>query len=398
MSSSTNPSDSIVIVAAKRTPMGGMRGALSGASATELGSVAIAAALADVELDTAKIDEVYFGNVVSAGLKQAPARQASLGAGIPNSVPCTTISKVCGSGMKAVMIARDQIAAGNADIVLAGGMESMSNTPYLLPKARAGMRMGHGQVLDSLFLDGLEDVETGGPMGSFGQATADQYDVSREAMDAFAIESLARAQHAIDNSHMQEEIAPVTIATRTGEQIVAVDEQPGNARPEKIPNLKPAFKADGTVTAANSSSMSDGAAAVLLMRKSTAAELGLEPMARLIAQASHAQAPNEFCLAPVGAIRKVLEKADWQAKDVDLFEINEAFAVVTMLAIDHLGLEAAKVNVHGGACALGHPLGASGARLIVTLIHALRRTSNTTGVASLCIGGGEATAVALELL
>lgn len=390
--------DSIVIVAAKRTPMGGMQGALSGATATELGSVAINAALESVTLDAAHIDEVYFGNVVSAGLKQAPARQASLGAGIPASVPCTTVSKVCGSGMKAVMIARDQIAAGNADIVMAGGMESMSNTPYLLPKARAGMRMGHGEVLDSLFLDGLEDVETGGPMGSFGQATADQFGLTREAMDDYAIESLTRAQRAVEQGTMQDEIAPVTIQTRKGEVLVSEDEQPGNAKPEKIPHLKPAFKKDGTVTAANSSSMSDGAAAVLLMRESSAEQHGLQPLARIVAQASHAQHPSEFCLAPVGALRKVLDKAGWQASDVDLYEINEAFAVVSMLAIDQLGLEHAKVNINGGACALGHPLGASGARLIVTLIHALQRTNQHKGVASLCIGGGEATAIAIELL
>ncbi|MEM7359602.1 MAG: thiolase family protein [Pseudomonadota bacterium] len=390
--------DSIVIVAAKRTPMGGMQGALSGATATELGSVAISAALDAVSFDAAQIDDVYFGNVVSAGLKQAPARQASLGAGVPASVPCTTISKVCGSGMKAVMIARDQIAAGNADVVLAGGMESMSNTPYLLPKARAGMRMGHGQVLDSLFLDGLEDVETGGPMGSFGQATADQYGLTREAMDDYAIESLTRAQNAIAQGTMQDEIAPVTIQSRKGEVVVSEDEQPGNAKPEKIPHLKPAFKKDGTVTAANSSSMSDGAAALLLMRESTAEQHGLQPLARIVAQSSHAQHPSEFCLAPVGALRKVLDKADWQADEVDLYEINEAFAVVSMLAIDQLGLDHAKVNINGGACALGHPLGASGARLIVTLIHALQRTGKHKGVASLCIGGGEATAIAIEMV
>ena len=396
--SDINKHDSVVIVAAKRTPMGGMQGDLSLVAATELGSVAIAGALADVSLDASKIDDVYFGNVVSAGLKQAPARQASLGAGIPNSVPCTTISKVCGSGMKAVMIARDQIVAGNADIVMAGGMESMSTAPYLLPKVRTGLRMGHGEVIDSLFLDGLQDAETGGLMGGFGQSTADQHDLTREAMDDFAIESLSRAQKAVETGLMKDEIAPVTVKTRKGEVVVSEDEQPAKANPEKIPTLRAAFKKDGTVTAANASSMSDGAAAVLLMRESVAEELGLKPLARLVAQASHAQAPEDFCLAPVGAMRKLLDKADWQADEVDLYEINEAFAVVTMLAIDQLGLDHSKVNINGGACALGHPLGASGARLIVTLIHALKRMGKTKGVASLCIGGGEATAVALEML
>lgn len=393
-----NKTQAVVIVAAKRTPMGGMQGALSAVAATELGSVAIAATLAEVKIDVAQIDEVYFGNVVSAGLKQAPARQASLAAGVPESVPCTTINKVCGSGMKAAMIAHDQIVAGNAEIVLAGGMESMSNAPYLLPQARAGMRMGHSQVLDSLFFDGLEDAETGGPMGSFGQATADQYGLTRESMDDYAIESLSRAQRAVEQGLMKAEIAPVTVTTRKGTLVVADDEQPGKAKAEKIPSLRPAFKKDGTVTAANSSSMSDGAAALLMMRESTAIEQGMQPLARIVAQASHAQAPSEFCLAPVAALRKVLEKAGWQADEVDLYEINEAFAVVAMLAIDQLGLDHQKVNINGGACALGHPLGASGARLLVTLVHTLRRLGKNKGIASLCIGGGEATAVAVELI
>ena len=390
--------DSVVIVAAKRTPMGGMLGAFTGVSAPELGAAAIAASLGDIKLDSAQIDEVYFGNVVSAGLGQAPARQASLGAGIPESVPCTTISKVCGSGMKAVMIARDQIMAGNADIVMAGGMESMSNAPYLLPKARAGMRMGHAEVVDSLFFDGLQDADTGGLMGSFGQATADQFGLTREGMDNYAIESLRRATQAVDQGLMKDEITPVTVKTRKGEVVVSEDEQPGNAKPEKIPSLRPAFKKDGTVTAANASSMSDGAAALLLMRESTAHEKGLQPLARIIGQASHAQAPSDFCIAPQGAMQKLLDKVDWKADEVDLYEINEAFAVVSMLAIDKFGLDPAKVNINGGACALGHPLGASGARLIVTLIHALKRTGNTKGVASLCIGGGEATAIAVEVM
>ena len=395
---SENTQESIVIVAAKRTPMGGMQGAFADVKASALGSVAIGATLADVEIDASKIDEVYFGNVVSAGMGQAPARQASLGAGVPQSVPCTTISKVCGSGMKAVMIARDQIAAGNADIVMAGGMESMSTTPYLLPKARAGMRMGHGEVIDSLFYDGLQDADTGGLMGGFGQQTADQYGLSREDMDAYAIESLNRATTALNEGFMQNEVAPVTVKSRKGDLVVSEDEQPGNAKPEKIPHLKPAFKKDGTVTAANASSMSDGAAALILMRESKASDLGVQPLARIVAQASHAQAPSDFCIAPQGAMTKVLEKADWQADEVDLYEINEAFAVVSMLAIDKFGLDPAKVNINGGACALGHPLGASGARLLVTLIHALKRIGKTKGVASLCIGGGEATAVAIEVL
>ena len=387
----------IAIVAARRTPMGGMQGDLSPASATDLGAEAIKAALEDIKLDAATIDDVYFGNVVSAGLGQAPARQAALTSGIPESVPCTTVNKVCGSGMKAAMIGRDQIAAGNADIVLAGGMESMSNTPYLAPKARAGLRLGHAQLVDSLFRDGLEDAETARLMGNFGQSVADDYGLTREAMDAYALTSLERARTAIEAGYFDEEVTAVTVNTRAGEQVIGQDEQPGKAKPEKIPQLKPAFRADGTVTAANASSMSDGAAALILMHEDKAAELGLEPLAFLIAQASHAQASSEFCLAPVGAMRKLLDKVGWEADDVDLYEINEAFAVVSMLAIDQLGLDPDKVNIHGGACALGHPLGASGARLIVTLIHALRRLGKQRGVASLCIGGGEATAVAIEV-
>lgn len=398
MSKQDSVVDSVVIVAASRTPMGGMQGDFASVSATELGSVAIKSAVAKAGIDSNIIDEVYFGNVVSAGLKQAPARQASLGAGISDSTPCTTISKVCGSGMKALMIARDQIVAGNADIIMAGGMESMSGAPYIMSKARAGLRMGHSELKDSLFLDGLEDAQSGGLMGGFGQATADQNNVSREAMDAFAIQSLTRAQQAISNGFMKDEIAPVTVKTRKGEVVISEDEQPPKAKLDKIPQLKPAFKKDGTVTAANASSMSDGAAALLLMRESKAEELGCKPIARLVAQASHAQAPEDFCLAPVGAMTKLLEKANWSTADVDLFEINEAFAVVTLLAIEKLGLDEEKVNINGGACALGHPLGASGARIIVTLIHALKRLNKKRGVASLCIGGGEATAIALEMI
>ena len=390
--------DSIVIVAAKRTPMGAMQGALASLSAPELGAAAIRAALAETPLSQSVIDELYFGNVVSAGVKQAPARQAALAAGLDNGTPCTTISKVCGSGMKAIMIGRDQIAAGNADIIIAGGMENMSATPYLIPKARNGLRLGHGELKDSLFMDGLEDASSGGLMGGFGQATADQYDIGREAMDAFAIRSLERAQHAVTAGLMREEIAAITLSTRRGEVTICEDEQPGNAKPEKIPQLKAAFKKDGTITAANASSMSDGAAALILMRESTALAQGCQPMARLVAQSSHAQAPEDFCLAPIGAINKVLEKSGWSSSDVDLFEINEAFAVVTMLAIEQLKLDADKVNVNGGACALGHPLGASGARIVVTLIHALKRLGKKRGIASLCIGGGEATAVAIEII
>ncbi|WP_019530888.1 acetyl-CoA C-acyltransferase [Dasania marina] len=397
--------NNIVIVAAKRTAMGGLQGEFANTPAPELGAVAIKAALAQVAANctaatgaSLNIDEVYFGNVVSAGLKQAPARQASLKAGLDTSIPCTTISKVCGSGMKAIMIGRDQIAAGNAEVIVAGGMENMSATPYLLPKARQGMRLGHGEVLDSLLLDGLEDAETGGLMGLFGQSTADAYHISRLAMDAYAIESLQRAQHANSLQLMDEEIAPVTLNSRNGERIITQDEQPGKAQPEKIPQLKPAFTNNGSITAANASSISDGAAALILMRESSAQQQGIPALARIIGQSSHAQNPSDFCLAPIGAIQKLLNKIGWAARDVDLWEINEAFAVVTMLAIQQLGLDHSKVNIHGGACALGHPLGASGARIVVTLIYALKRLGKTKGVASLCIGGGEATAIALEIL
>lgn len=389
--------NSVVIVAAARTPMGGMQGEFAETGATQLGAASIAATLERAGIASDAIDEVYFGNVVSAGLKQAPARQAALDAGIDEATPCTTISKVCGSGMKAIMIGRDQIVAGNADVVMTGGMENMSATPYLIPKARNGLRLGHGELKDSLFLDGLEDAETSGLMGAFAQSTADQYSIDREKMDAFAISSLERAQAAQREGFMRDEIVPVTVHTRHGTHIVDEDEQPAKANIEKIPKLRPAFKKDGTVTAANSSSISDGAAAVLLMRESIAAEKNITPLARLVAQSSHAQAPRDFCQAPVGAIRKVLEKAGWSVDDVDLFELNEAFAVVPLLAIEQLGLDSEKVNINGGACALGHPLGASGARILVTLIHALKRTGKRRGIAALCIGGGEATAMAIEL-
>ena len=388
----------IVIVAAKRTPMGGLLGDFNTVTAPQLGATAIASAVATAGIPVDAVDEVYMGNVISAGLKQAPARQASLAAGIPNSVPCTTISKVCGSGMKAVMIGRDQIAAGSADIVVAGGMESMTNAPYLVSGARSGLRIGHGEFQDSMMLDGLQDAQTGGAMGSFGQATADARGVTREQMDDFAIRSLQRANAAIDAGYFVNEIAPVTVTTRKGEVTVEQDEQPSNARPEKIPQLRPAFSRDGTITAANSSSISDGAAALVLMSESAARENGIKPLAAIVGQASFAHAPEDFCTAPLGAIKKVLQRCEWSADAVDLYEVNEAFAVVTMLAMQEYGIPAERINVHGGACALGHPLGASGARILVTLVHALQRLQKRTGVASLCIGGGEATAMAIELL
>lgn len=393
-----NQENSVVVVAAVRTPMGSMQGDFADVGATQLGAVSIAAAMARAKVAADEIDEVYFGNVVSAGLKQAPARQAALAAGINESTPCTTISKVCGSGMKAVMIGRDQIVAGNADVVMTGGMENMSATPYLIPKARNGLRLGHGELKDSLFLDGLEDAETGGLMGSFAQSTADQYCIDRVEMDEYAIRSLKRAQAAQQQGFMHEEIAAVSVESRSGVRVVDEDEQPAKANLGKIPKLKPAFKKDGTVTAANSSSISDGAAAILLMRESTALERKVTPLARLVAQSSHAQAPKDFCQAPVAAVQKVLDKAGWTVGDVDLFELNEAFAVVPLLAIEQLKLDSEKVNINGGACALGHPLGASGARILVTLIYALKRTGKSRGVAALCIGGGEATAMAIELI
>lgn len=388
----------IVISSAKRTAMGSFQGVFANQAAPQLGATAIRAAIEKSALNADEIDEVYFGNVISAGMGQAPARQASLKAGLSISTPCTTVSKVCGSGMKAVMLAADAIALGRADIVVAGGMESMSNAPYLLDKARAGHRIGHQAVRDSMFVDGLEDADSGRLMGEFGQATADRFNFTREQMDAFAIESLERARNATISGDFVGEIAPHTFNTRKGEVVVEQDEQPLNAQPEKIPQLKPAFKKDGSVTAANSSSISDGAAALVLMTQEFAEQRGLSQLAAIRAQASHAQAPEEFTMAPVGAIRKVLEQTGWQADEVDLYEINEAFAVVTMLAMQEFNLDHAKVNVNGGACALGHPLGASGARILVTLIHALRASGGTKGIASLCIGGGEATAMAIELI
>ncbi|MBY4675056.1 thiolase family protein [Marinobacterium arenosum] len=390
--------DSVVIVSAARTPMGGMMGSLSSVRAPELCATAIKAALERAHIVGSDVDEVVMGCVLPAGLGQAPARQASLGAGIPVDAGCTTVNKMCGSGMKAVMLAHDQIKAGEAKVMVAGGMENMSQSPYLLPKAREGMRMGHQQVIDSMFFDGLEDAYQGGLMGTFAQQSADTFNVTREAMDDFAIQSLERALKAIETGAFKDEIAPVTVTSRRGETLVDTDEQPGNARIDKIRQLKPAFKKDGTVTAANSSSISDGGSALVLMSESEALQRGLKPLARIKAHSTHAQLPEEFTIAPIGAIQKVLDKAGWSKDEVDLYEINEAFAVVTMLAVDQLGLDYDKVNVHGGACALGHPIGSSGSRILVTLLYALQQRGLSKGVASLCIGGGEATAVAVELL
>ena len=390
--------DDIVILSAARTPMGGFQGELSGMTAPELGAVAIRAAVERAGIQPGDVNETLMGNVLSAGLGQAPARQASIHAGIPNTVPCTTISKVCGSGMKAVMIASDQLALGHADIMVAGGMESMTNSPYLLPKARGGYRLGHGEVKDHMFLDGLEDAYEHRLMGTYAEDAARHYQFTREAQDAYATESLARAKRATEDGSFKDEIVAVKVAGRKGEAVVATDEQPGKADPAKIPTLKPAFARDGTVTAANSSSISDGAAALVLTRADVASARGLKPIARIVAQASNAAEPRWFTTAPVGAIEKVLKLAKWSKDDVDLFEINEAFANVAMIAMRDLGLPHEKVNVNGGATALGHPIGASGARIIVTLLNALKARGKKRGVASLCIGGGEATAVAVELV
>lgn len=383
--------DPIVIVSAARTPLGGFQGALKGVNAPELGAVAIKGALERSGLAAEDIDEALMGCVLPAGLGQAPARQAALGAGLPLAVPCTTVSKVCGSGMKAAMLGHDLIAAGSARIVVAGGMESMTNAPYLLEKARAGYRLGHGKILDHMFLDGLEDAyDKGRLMGTFAEDTARHYQFTREMQDEFALLSLARANKAIADGSFDSEIIPL--------DTLDVDEQPGKARPEKIPNLKPAFRPDGTVTAANSSSISDGAAALILMSRSEAEKRGLAPLAIIHGHAGHAQEPAWFTTAPVGAMQKLFGKVGWSKDDVDLFEINEAFAVVALAAMRELDLPADKVNVQGGACALGHPIGASGARIIVTLLAALQKYDLKKGVASLCIGGGEATAIAVERL
>ncbi len=389
--------DPIVIVGAARTPMGGFQGDFNNVTAAELGARSIAGAIGDAGIENADVEEVIMGCVLPAGQGQAPARQAAFGAGLGEETGCTTINKMCGSGMKATMLAHDLLRAGSNEVMVAGGMESMSNAPYLLEKARSGYRMGHGRVLDHMFIDGLEDpFDKGGLMGSFAEDCAQAYQFTREAQDAFAIASLTRAQTAIEDGSFEGEIVPVTVRSRAGESEITVDEQPGKARLDKIPHLKPAFREGGTVTAANSSSISDGAAALVMMRRSQAERRGLRVRAEIRAHATHAQAPAWFTTAPIGAIRKVLEKTGWSAPEVDLFEINEAFAVVTMAAMRDLNLHHDKVNIHGGACALGHPVGASGARILVTLLAALEKHDLPRGVAALCIGGGEATAMAIE--
>lgn len=391
--------DPVVIVSATRTPMGSLLGVLKDVTAPQLGSTVIESAVKKAGLKPTDIQACIMGCVLPAGHGQAPARQAALGAGIPNSVDCTTVNKMCGSGMKAMMLANDLLLAGTNEIIVAGGIESMTNAPYLLPKARAGYRLGHGQVIDHMFLDGLEDAyDKGKLMGVFAEATAQKYQFTREAQDQFAITSLTRAQKASTDGTFAAEITPVTVKSPKGDTIVSVDEQPTNVKVEKIPTLKPAFAKDGTVTAANSSSISDGAAALVLMRRSHADKLGLKPIATIIAHSTHSQEPAWFTTAPVTAIKKLFEKTGWSNKNVDLYEINEAFAVVTMAAMHDLQLPHDKVNVHGGACALGHPIGASGARIVVTLINALQKHHLKRGVAALCIGGGEATAMAIELI
>jgi acetyl-CoA C-acetyltransferase len=392
-----NP-DPIVIVSAARTPMGAFQGELKNFAAPELGAAAIRAAVERAKIRPEDVQEVIMGCVLPAGQGQAPARQASLGAGLPLAAGCTTVNKMCGSGMKAAMFAHDLLATHSFDVIVAGGMESMTNAPYLLPKARGGLRMGHGQVIDHMFYDGLEDAyDKGRLMGTFAEDCASKYSFTREAQDHFAITSLQRAQKANTEGWFAWETTPIALKAGKEEKFVETDEQPFKANLEKIPTLKPAFRKDGTVTAANSSSISDGAAALVMMRRSTAEKRGLAPLAVIVGHATHAQAPSEFTTAPVGAIAKVFERSGWNARQVDLYEINEAFAVVTMAAMKEHGLPHDKVNVHGGACALGHPIGASGARIVVTLIGALRKYGLKRGVASLCIGGGEATALALEL-
>lgn len=391
--------DPIVIVSIARTPMGKLQGALKDATAIQLGATALKAAVERAHIKPTEIDEVLMGCVIPAGLGQAPARQASLAAGIPVSTGCATINKVCGAGMKAIMIAHDELIAGSYGVIAAGGMESMTNAPYLIPKGRQGYRMGHAQLIDAMLLDGLEDAyEKGKSMGAFGEDCVKHFQFTRQEQDQFAIASLKRAHTASDNGAFQAEITPVTITTRQGDIIVSKDELPDLKNVEKIPNLKPAFSKDGTITAANSSSISDGAAAMVLMRESEAKKRGLKPLAKIVAHSTHSQEPQWFTTAPIEAIKKLLEKARWSAQEVDLYEINEAFAVVTMAAMRELNLPHEKVNIHGGACALGHPLGATGARLVVTLISALQQRNLKRGVASLCIGGGEATAVGIELI
>jgi acetyl-CoA C-acetyltransferase len=390
-------SDPVVILAARRTPVGAFQGAFAAVTAPQLGAVAIKAAIADSGVAVSQIDEVIMGCVLSAGIGQAPARQAALGGGVPTSVPTTTVNKMCGSAMRAVMLGCDQILAGSAQVVVAGGIESMTNAPYLLPKARAGYRMGHQEVLDHMFYDGLQSPWDGQLMGCFAEATAEKYNFTRKAQDDFAAESVRRALAAVTNGDFTAEIAAVTTKTRKGEVVVDKDETPFTCDVAKIPTLKPAFKKDGTVTAASSSGISDGAAALVLARESFATAQGRKPLARIVGYSSFAREPEWFTVAPVGAISKLLTQLNWQAKDVDLYEINEAFAAVPMAAIKDLGLDPQKVNVHGGACALGHPIGATGARILTTLLYALRARGKKRGIASLCIGGGEATAIAIEV-
>jgi acetyl-CoA C-acetyltransferase len=390
--------DPIVILSFARTPMGSFQGCLAGASATELGAAAVRAAVARAGVTGDQVDKIFMGCVLPAGLGQAPARQAALGAGLPRSVEATTVNKVCGSGMQAAMFAHDMIAGGSADLIVAGGMESMSNAPYLMKKHRAGARIGHDTVYDHMMLDGLEDAyDSGRAMGTFAEDAAREYQFTRDAQDEYAIESLRRANRAIESGAFDRETVSVTIATRKGDVEITTDEQPGKANPEKIPQLKPAFAKDGTITAANASSISDGAAALVITRQSLADRLGVQPVARIVAHAAHAQAPNLFTTAPVPAVRKLLEKAGWDAGDVDLYEVNEAFACVAMIAMRDLDIARERINVHGGATALGHPIGASGARIMATLLSALQQQGARRGVATLCIGGGEATAVAVEL-
>jgi acetyl-CoA C-acetyltransferase len=386
----------LVIVAARRTPIGAFQGALSPLTAPQLGAIAARAALADTRLASELLDEVIFGCVLPAGLGQAPARQAAVGAGIAASVPATTVNKMCGSGMRAIMAAGDQILAGHANAILAGGLESMSNAPYLLPKARTGYRMGHGEIIDHMFLDGLQSPWDGQAMGCFADITAEKYGFSRGDQDAFAAESVRRAQRAVREGDFAAEVAPAVVKTRKGETTVAQDETPFTLDLDKIPSLRPAFGKNGTVTAASSSSISDGAAALVVTSASFAAKHGLTPLARILAYSSHAQAPEWFTTAPGPAIQKAIDRAGWKVADVDLFEVNEAFACVTMAAMKDVGIDHARVNVNGGACALGHPIGATGARIVTTLLHALRRRGLRRGVASQCIGGGEATAIAIE--
>ena len=390
--------ENIVIVGAKRTPIGAMQGKFNTLAASELGAAAIKAAIEQAGVKPTEVDDLIFGNVLQAGQGQAPARQAALKAGLDKSTPATTVNKMCGSGMKAAMMAFDELATGNAKVVVAGGMESMTNAPHLLPKARGGYRYGHQQVLDHMAFDGLEDAYVGKPMGHFADATAKKYGFTREQMDEYAKESTTRALNAEKSGAFTEEIAPVTVKTRAGEEVVKDDETPFTVKMEKIPTLRPAFNKDGTVTAATSSSISDGAAALVMMTESEAKQRGAKPLAKIVAYASNAHEPEWFTTAPVGAIEKVLKKAGWKTADVDLFEVNEAFAVVAMAAMKDVGIDAKKINVNGGAVALGHPIGATGARIITTLIYALKKRGLKKGVAALCIGGGEGTAIALEVL